>query len=722
MIIVAVVAVYGGTTASDVSDDGKVTVALMESEGFIVVSENPVVIDKGEEAVFDIVIYNNYFFKKKDGVEYKDGKLIFDHIQTSCNLYYNMGRTYNVSLSDVTNGTVEMVGSSEIEDGNEAAVRIIPDEHYEIESIVVGDREYPPISGDIFKFTVREDCNVQVKFVGEPVNFMYMSNNLGTVNIGNQVDEYHYGDVINLDCNMSEDVKFKGWSIGGYIEDGGEVIGNESKLDYTITEDTILYANFKDAYIFNIAFNGNEGTISEKIDMECSANVYINLPVNNGKIKRNGYTLIGYNTKADGTGKSYGLGEMIIMPEEDMELYAMWIKNTKKSYFDYTVKNGVVVINGVSGAADTVKKLCIPPTIDGKKVVAIGEGAFAGINTIEEVIIPIGMETIGKNAFSGCKNLTTVYLPETLTDMDSTAFSDCNKFTRLRIMPSLARAYDYDYDAILADKYMRLKYSTGKRIILVGGSNLTFGINSAMIKERFSDYDVINFSGSYHYGVVTPFELIKANVREDDIVIFIPEYYNTTYGEKEPESITNWQYIESNYAILEDINIQNTPVLLEKYVTYLIRKRELLPEKLKNTDSVYVRSGINEYGDLTIYRKHRAKLDMVIPRTDIITDAGMDRYNNMCRELTEKGVTCLFSFPSVHGGDEYKDYLEEETKEFMTLLESKLDSRYCTIISKCTDYAFDVSLFYDNRYHLTLEGAKKRTKVLIRDLEAYGLK
>jgi len=162
-------------------------------------------------------------------------------------------------------------------------------------------------------------------------------------------------------------------------------------------------------------------------------------------------------------------------------------------------------------------------------------------------------------------------------------------------------------------------------------------------------------------------------------------------------------------------------VLLQQYVTYLSRKRGILPGKLKNTDSVYIRSGINAYGDLITYRKPRARKDTVIPDISIITNAGMERYNNICKELTDKGVTCLFSFPSIHGGSDDRAYIEAKTEAFMSTLKSKLNPEYCTIISECADYAFDVSLFYDNRYHLTLDGAKERTKVLIRDLEAYGL-
>lgn len=702
-------------------DDGKITVALIENDGFSVNSQNPVVVNKGESVSFDITIHEHYFYKETEGVQYKDGKLTFDNITSNKNLYIDMGHNCLITVADTENGTVELLGEERVIEGSQSSVKIVADEHYEVDSIVVNGKEYPPISGEVFEFRVEEDCDIKVNFIGEPVNFMYLSNNLGTVTVGNQVDEFHYGDIIRLECMMPENILFNGWSVDGYIDDGGSLLVKNSKLDYTITEDTILYANFKDTSIYHIAFHGNQGKISGKIDMESSPRVYVNLPVDTGKITRAGYTLMGYNTSADGSGEAYQLGEMIVMPEKDLELYAMWMKNTEDKYLDYTVSGGNVVINGLAANDGTLSELCIPATINGKKVVSIGSNAFKDIDTLETVIVPIGVKSIGQNAFADCDKLHTVYLPETLTDMASNAFSNTQNFSNFRVLPSLDRAFDYDYDAILADKYMKLKNSTGKRIILVGGSNLTFGINSVMLKERFPDYDVINFSGSFMYGVVSLFELLKANTHEGDVVIFCPEYYNTTYANTEASSITNWQYIESNYAILEDIDIRNTPHLFSQYVTYLARKRGILPGKLTNTDSVYIRSGINSYGDLTVYRKNRTGMSIALPSAGLITTTGMNRYNDVCKELTEKGVTCLFSFPSIHGGESSRDYIETATKEFMNKLRGSLDSRYCTIISKCSDYSFDVSLFYDNIYHLTLEGAKERTKVLIKDLENFGL-
>ena len=52
-------------------------------------------------------------------------------------------------------------------------------------------------------------------------------------------------------------------------------------------------------------------------------------------------------------------------------------------------------------------------------------------------------------------------------------------------------------------------------------------------------------------------------------------------------------------------------------------------------------------------------------------------------------------------------------------LNEKLDSRYCTVISEIQDYYFSGKVFYDNNYHMTLDGAKLRTEQLIRDLEDY---
>ena len=266
---------------------------------------------------------------------------------------------------------------------------------------------------------------------------------------------------------------------------------------------------------------------------------------------------------------------------------------------------------------------------------------------------------------------------------------------------------------------MRLHNTQGKRIIFVGGSNCTFGLNSDMIQERFPDYTVINFSCSAFYGILPLFDMLRANVRAGDIVVLIPEYYNAMYAKSEHESMTNWQYLESNYDILFDINIQNNKNIFRTFTKYLDLKRSYLPGKKVSSDNIYIRSGFNSAGDLIVYRPGRGYFGFTVPDEGIITDLGMSRYNQLAKELTERGAECLFSFPPQPNDGFTLDYIRSQTASFNAKLKASLDSNYCTIISSSADYYFDKYLFFDSKYHLTLEGAVLRTEQLLQDLAAH---
>ena len=55
----------------------------------------------------------------------------------------------------------------------------------------------------------------------------------------------------------------------------------------------------------------------------------------------------------------------------------------------------------------------------------IGDEAFYGDNSLDEVVLPEGITTIGKNAF-GYSSLKQINLPSSLTSIDKNAFIGCN--------------------------------------------------------------------------------------------------------------------------------------------------------------------------------------------------------------------------------------------------------------------------------------------------------
>ncbi len=70
-------------------------------------------------------------------------------------------------------------------------------------------------------------------------------------------------------------------------------------------------------------------------------------------------------------------------------------------------------------------------------VTAIGDGAFANRNDIEEVFIPEGVKYIGKSAFRGCHYLYGVYLPDGLDIIDDMAFCECTNLQGIEIPDSV---------------------------------------------------------------------------------------------------------------------------------------------------------------------------------------------------------------------------------------------------------------------------------------------
>ncbi len=91
------------------------------------------------------------------------------------------------------------------------------------------------------------------------------------------------------------------------------------------------------------------------------------------------------------------------------------------SGYSYTVyDDGSVVIS----EADVSGDVKIPAELGGKKVTAIGEGAFFKNTAITSVTIPSGIESIGLYAFSDCTALTAVEIAESVWQIAPFAFDN----------------------------------------------------------------------------------------------------------------------------------------------------------------------------------------------------------------------------------------------------------------------------------------------------------
>ena len=156
---------------------------------------------------------------------------------------------------------------------------------------------------------------------------------------------------------------------------------------------------------------------------------------------RDGYTLIGYNTKADGTGEAVSLGGKVTANgAAKIDLYCMWEKNTPEEEFTYTTSGSSATITGYTGSSETV---VIPQILGGCTVAKIAEDAFyqSGIKT---VVIAKTVKQIEEYAFDHCENLETLILFDAsfetsggwnnvVDGISERSFSNCGSLKNIRI-------------------------------------------------------------------------------------------------------------------------------------------------------------------------------------------------------------------------------------------------------------------------------------------------
>ena len=272
--------------------------------------------------------------------------------------------------------------------------------------------------------------------------------------------------------------------------------------------------------------------------------------------------------------------------------------------------------------------------------------------------------------------------------------------------------FENGYNASLIDKVDRLESIEEPKIVLLGNSNLAFGINSQLIEEAVG-MPVVNMGGHGSNGNAFHEEMAKYNVTQGDIYILCHTSFNdnNTTG-----SMTTWSSIENHFNLWKILRKDDIGTMARKFPIYLKRCLDLHSSGTGNQDpgGVYARSAFNEYGDVAVLRKGSTYTfkDTVTPPG--IGDITIDRINKLNDYITSRGATLLVAGYPIGNGDKTVD-----TTEFITFQE-KLSARLdCPVISNYVDYMFDYKYFYNTEFHLNSEGGDIRTSQLIADIKRW---
>lgn len=272
--------------------------------------------------------------------------------------------------------------------------------------------------------------------------------------------------------------------------------------------------------------------------------------------------------------------------------------------------------------------------------------------------------------------------------------------------------YTGEYNASLMDKVERLKSVEEPKIVLIGDSNLSFGINSAMLEDAFG-MPVVNMG--FHGGADNPFheEMAKLKVTDGDIYVLC----HTDYADEDAiGAMYAWLAIENHYNLWELIRPEDIGNMTEYFPYYLKKCLYLYASGTGNIDKhdVYAKSAFNEYGDIGFPRigtEHEFALDVLPPSINEIT---ITRINELNTYLKERGATLLVAGYPIGNGK-----FTVDVNEFITFQNELTEQLDCPVISNYLDYMFDYTYFYNTPLHLNSEGADLRTNQLISDIQKW---
>lgn len=285
--------------------------------------------------------------------------------------------------------------------------------------------------------------------------------------------------------------------------------------------------------------------------------------------------------------------------------------------------------------------------------------------------------------------------------------------------------YQYSYNASMIDKVTRLKSINTPKIILIGDSNVAYGIHSPMIQEAMN-MPVVNMGLHGSLGNAFHESMAALNINSGDIVIECAAVWSE--GDSIVSPSLAWTTVEYHKDLWEGIRPKNYYDMFITYQAYWIDsfKRWLHSSgDIRPENTSYARLSFNDYGDvvfkpvtsgsiseLKAMRKQnfKEKVSSSLSYTKI-TDECVNRLNNYNDYVKSKGAVFLVAGYPI-GLGEYTPPVERYTA-FQEELARRLD---CDVISDYRDYFIPYEYFYDTILHLSEEGAKIRTAQLVKDL------
>lgn len=264
-----------------------------------------------------------------------------------------------------------------------------------------------------------------------------------------------------------------------------------------------------------------------------------------------------------------------------------------------------------------------------------------------------------------------------------------------------------------------------RKIVLVSGSNVLFGVESNMLSKALG-YPVVN--DAVNAGVGLPAILMHAKriIKQNDIVILPLEYPLYSYNGKAGE-----QMIDHLYAREPQMIKQLT--LFEKFWIFWHVKLERIIRGYTDGDDFPVTKGlygahnIDQHGDQIYTAKSLQSKEMKqeiaqhmktpekYAQSYSAHALGWSYLADFVHWCRKRDVKVIFMPSTLMNHSAYHEKPEE--KQFYENIAKEVKKQGWNYVGEPYDYMYDRTYYFNTNFHLTREGRVKNTNRMIEDLK-----
>lgn len=248
-----------------------------------------------------------------------------------------------------------------------------------------------------------------------------------------------------------------------------------------------------------------------------------------------------------------------------------------------------------------------------------------------------------------------------------------------------------------------------KKILLLGGSSLAFGINSEKLSTELGAA-VVNMG--YHAGQGIDYRLNEALtfIRKGDTVILSVEYAPLN-GNIDPKVI--WNTFEANPRCIQYFGLPTFKVFFDEAILFgLNTSFNRLANKFQGISinrGIYVLDSFNKFGDFTahydsVFEREPFVSNMCIfrPNEIKVTVSKLRRFQNTCKEI---GANVYMIMPRIP-----EPSFELSKDGISKTRDTIINMANIEVLNQIEEIPLDDKYFYDTNYHLTGSGVVINTQ------------